>query len=84
MSITSVDPLDLPGDLEGLAEEVDVAELNTSGLAEPEAREGTERDERLERLVCDCDELTDLLRRRDRHGRVSASASGESDTVGRI
>src|SRR5690606_9215783 len=80
----SVDPLDLPGDLQRLAEEVDVAELDTSSLAEPEAREGAERDERLERLVRHCDELTDLLRGRDRHRRVSSSASGESDSVGRI
>ena len=81
---SAVDALHLAGDLERLAEEVDVAELDPGGLTQPQAGERAEGDERLEPFVGHGHELPDLLRSGDRHGHVRATAAGEAYAVGRV
>jgi hypothetical protein len=80
---SAVDALDLTGDLERLAEEVDVAELDAGGFTESETGERAEGDERLEPFVRHGHELPDLLGCGDRHGHVRATATGEAYAVGR-
>jgi hypothetical protein len=69
--------LHLAADHEPTAEEVDVVDLHRGGLAEAEAREGAERDERGEPFLGDGQERTDLGRRRDGRGLGTAATAGE-------
>jgi hypothetical protein len=84
-------PLELPGDRELPARQVEVAELYCGGLGLPQAGEGAERDVGAEALACRdplavgvLEQTSHLLDGGDPHRGVCPATSGQDDACARV
>jgi hypothetical protein len=76
--------LDLPSDIEGSAQEIDVADLQSGGFAKPESGERCQGDEGAEGGVGDGHDRAHLLRRRQGHGCLPTAITRQRHAVARV